>query len=1127
MSDLENRIVELLREASQPYPLNFIALKLPEARHQEVKSAIDRLKQSGKVTYSSYGVELTTSAFCDDSVVKYHDVADLPNEIAETLSRTIQPGQLSPTKAGQAEVAFFNEPPAAADCPDSHDRSPFAGMSEQAIEAYFESLPWNLDVSRPASNKGEFAEQPRDAVKGDSCPCPSQPLFYCDSIDTLGLSGRTNNALANHGIKTLLDVAFCDSLDNIRGIGRSCTEDLVERLEIYAKPVNDEQLSEMSTWYGSHLPTHGLFFDHYGMLRFVNKPAQEGTRYGQCPTDLQSLNLGFIALPKLVIKKLEKRGISTVNQLCAYSKYDLIKTFGFSCGSVAKVVEELEFLGIRLAPEDTTHASLPTSTIISTPKRKQALNPVAQTAADVLKEWSIPLYEPVSSRWLNHKFDGVGHEEANERLRALLSGNHTELMSVCQAAIYRWANGQKKQTANNGAEPQAFALTADWWWQEAASAICESELDLKLSADGMWIRFCLPSLHDWLETLPNNDTTKALKLRLSGATLQEVGEQLGVTRERARQMQVKALKEAPALMEDGFSSLFEMHRVNRALFCSITNCGPDVYNYLNLKYHRKRQKHHNVAAQQDMSIPEDIRKAIESYLVAESRKSMVKTEHGYVKADRKSAILCAMNRLASSGREIVNSDELFNELKKLVDEKVFPAKIMPGTARNLFAQIQRTGILMAPAQKHLRLHDFSAYDYDDLRDHLEELSENSIECSTRLLFEQWPDLMTELDIRDYKELHYTIKTRLGDMHIGVYSLGRSPMITLGRQSGKSCRTRQIAGLIEEMAPVSRTDLANEYQRRYKVDKNTFLAAFLNDFQQYRLGDYYSIKTTPFTADEMDCVGSILGTHDYFPLSIARQLFRGTFPTSKATVCDESLRLLGYSISESLIVKDGIDLNWSFAKAIADLNKFGEGDEGFSSDVFKHTRFMAALNKKLRSLSLIEYDHHKYVKTCYLDDVYGVAKADIEEFISKVTETIPAGEPFTVQRLRNLGLAHKVDKALVSEEFDDKLLQGMLSAGTATTGLRTSSINNTTIFCSGVTSIDAPHYIEHVVKREDEPLELEDLLDILKREDGIITTAPVLRQLIQRSSLYFVPSLDEMVFLNENEYDSYISDLLGA
>lgn len=661
------------------------------------------------------------------------------------------------------------------------------------------------------------------------------------------------------------------------------------------------------------------------------------------------------------------------------------------------------------------------------------------------------------------------------------------------------------------------------WWQNAATTAGHEIPGLQYLPDENKLLFSPPLLHDWIESLPDDNATNALKKRLDGLTLEEAGSELGVTRERVRQLQEKLLKKAPVLREDSYGPLFEKYKIDQALFCKIANCRPEVYHYLELRHHgKRRQTSHIAAAQQDASIPKNAREAISVYLVTKSRKNMVQIDGDYVRTDRRSAVLYVMKRLAPSGSELLDNDTLYSELESLVKDHGFPKSMLPPNSRSLFSWIQRTSFIMAPMQKHLRLHDFGDYEYDDLRDCLEVMSEQNIECSAQLIFETWPDVMSDLDIHDCNELHYTIKTQLGDKCRGVYSLGRNPMVTLG----KADRSKQIKELIEEMGPISRNDLADEYNRRYKVPQASFLASFLGDFQQYRSGNIYSIKSKGFTNDERDYVLSILDGCDYFSLSLARQQFRGTFPTSKAAICDESLKPLGYSITQSLVVKDGVNIRQAFAKTIEGLDKFKEGDDGFSPDVFSHSQLVSVLNVRLRNLSLVECGPRQYVKTEYLTKMYDVTKADIEQFIHVVSSSIPAGEPFTVQRLRGMGLSHKVDNALVTGEFDDGLLQGMLSAGPTTTGFRTSSIGNVTLFCSGVNSIDAPRYIESVIQREG-ALELEDLLDILDREDGIATTAPILRQLIQRSTLFCVPSLDEMVFSSENDYNDYINDLLNG
>ncbi|WP_293835477.1 hypothetical protein [uncultured Parolsenella sp.] len=1135
--DLNDRIVDLLKKSGSPTPPSFIAFQLPGVQFQEVAQAVSELKAQGVVEVISEGVQLAKATGRNG----VNGSTGIEGAItAEPPSVKIQPHvNRSATISSEPKPKQMQVPsPILGTTEEEHHQCSFVNMSNSEIDSIFETLQSNMtahsttysDTTEVLLGNRYVEQEPstsEPAEEESDGPQSFRPLRYSDSINLLGLSTRTVNVLGNNEFLTILDLALCESPGTVKGLGRLGIEEIRSSLKKHAVILSEAEHDRLASWYQESIPTDGLIFDQFGTLRSIARGANQlesDRQGGECSSDAREQSTKSLGLSDSTLASLRRAGVLTAGKLCTYSENDLVHLFKLSRRQTAEVVEVLLRYGAHLAPKHRCGDEEP-DVFINTPRQIATLGSSAWTAAKSLEEQQVPLYEPMSSLWLNCEFDGIeaSSESIEKHLDTLLNVLSSSIQVACESVISCWVAECRTKMEDGHAESQTRIIPSTGWWQNAATTAGRETSELQYLPGENRLLFSPSTLHDWIESLPDDNAANALKKRLDGLTLEEAGSELGVTREGVRQLQERLLNKAPVLREDIYAPLFEKYKVDQALFCKIANCGPEVYRYLELRHHgRRRQTSHIAAAQQDTSVPESAREAISAYLVTKSHKGMVQIDGVYVRADRRSAVLYAMKRLTSLGSEVLDTETLYSELEGFVKEYDFPKSMLPASSRNLFAWIQRTGFIMAPMQKHLRLHDFSDYEYDDLRDCLEVMAELNIECSAQLIFETWPDVMFDLDIRDCNELHYTIKTQLGDKCQGVYSLGRNPMVTLGEAD----RSEQIKELIEEMAPVSRNDLAEEYNRRYKVSQASFLASFLGDFQQYRSGNIYSIKSMGFTNDERDYVLSILDCCDYFSLSLARQQFRGTFPASKAAICDESLQPLGYSITQSLVVKDGVNIRQAFVKMIEGLDKFKEGDDGFSPDVFAHSQLASELNMRLRSLSLVECGPRQYVKTEYLTKMYDVTKADIEQFIHVVSSSIPAGEPFTVQRLRGMGLSHKVDNALVTGEFDDGLLQGMLSAGPTITGFRTSSIGNVTLFCSGVNSIDAPRYIESVIQREG-ALELEDLLDILDREDGIATTAPILRQLIQRSTLFCVPSLDEMVFSSENDYNDYINDLLNG
>ena len=84
------------------------------------------------------------------------------------------------------------------------------------------------------------------------------------------------------------------------------------------------------------------------------------------------------------------------------------------------------------------------------------------------------------------------------------------------------------------------------------------ELLLELEREGgvsmgeVMVQRQYPSIQDFLRELPEGRNTDVLKARFTGRTLEEVGSEYDLTRERVRQITEKLLRKRPRLREDRY-----------------------------------------------------------------------------------------------------------------------------------------------------------------------------------------------------------------------------------------------------------------------------------------------------------------------------------------------------------------------------------------------------------------------------------------------------------------------------------------------------------------------------------------------------------------------------------------------
>ena len=118
-------------------------------------------------------------------------------------------------------------------------------------------------------------------------------------------------------------------------------------------------------------------------------------------------------------------------------------------------------------------------------------------------------------------------------------------------------------------------------WLKAAKSLSERYADLSLDEQHRTISLKWSTAEEWLRSNPSRDNEIMLG-RLRGKTLQELGDELGLTRSRVQQIVEQVLASMPHVVEHKYLSLFENYQIEQSTFCSLTSLPESSFNYLSL-----------------------------------------------------------------------------------------------------------------------------------------------------------------------------------------------------------------------------------------------------------------------------------------------------------------------------------------------------------------------------------------------------------------------------------------------------------------------------------------------------------------------------------------------------------------
>jgi len=346
-----------------------------------------------------------------------------------------------------------------------------------------------------------------------------------------------------------------------------------------------------------------------------------------------------------------------------------------------------------------------------------------------------------------------------------------------------------------------------------------------------------------IEILEKDDKTsdthiEMLKLRMHGATLEEIALKYEITKERVRQIIVKTIKrvqkfkdmDGVIVSEERFKPLFEMYNFDEELFCTLTGQSHEVYMYL-----KATAKSGNLSVEElfsDMKVPKWFRNNWEEYC----RKS-VNSKYIFVTDDNN----CRIEKSRGSIKKYVISkycrnDIYFDDFISLYqnflekfgladDERL---RITESEMRSQENQIRDSEYVLWKQGKKFRYYNIKAGDYTELFDELNLGQYKDIEISTLKFFRDNPKLMKQYDIRDEYELHNLLRKIDCERINSHIEFGKTPYISFGYFDRKEL----IKEYMCKLAPISKENLAKAISEDYGYKEETILG------QLSHIDDYY-------------------------------------------------------------------------------------------------------------------------------------------------------------------------------------------------------------------------------------------------------------------------------------------------
>lgn len=522
--------------------------------------------------------------------------------------------------------------------------------------------------------------------------------------------------------------------------------------------------------------------------------------------------------------------------------------------------------------------------------------------------------------------------------------------------------------------------------------------------DGMKVKVLDKSLLDYAKQFKPENQYLALNYRLQGQTLQEVGENLNLTRERARQLIKKALIYLPGNVKESRNSYwFENYNLNRTMFYYLFE--DDGYNYLTLKYDEGEEPWENILYDEraDDSLKRKVTTKLQENQIILGEVSIIKKR------------LPILRYIIRNYCENITTHRELEELYSLfIEENIGTKEGLELDNRYVEARISDQDIVVERPKKQFRFYDYNEFDWELFYEELGLIEWMDMDLSTELIFNSNEQLMKDYNILNKYELHNIMKRTQKFIKEVEIKFVRTPHIIIGEAD----RNQQVKNLLFENSPIKKEQLAELYSKVYGVNKGSILANYFGAINEYLVNDTYIVRNIEISEDILNKLIEIVDNQTIIFVDDIRNEI-----SIKPSMVTLYLNQLGYKKYANYYISDYYNNTTELFDELY-FEKYEIIDAyKIPLKIWHLSSFGSQLFKKIYSMELVEFDNHKYINIKKLSKI-GLDKELFIQFRKEVLNLLKDNEYWSLSNILEVIDTTKIDEFGFDNIFYRSILRGV-------------------------------------------------------------------------------------------------------
>ena len=512
-----------------------------------------------------------------------------------------------------------------------------------------------------------------------------------------------------------------------------------------------------------------------------------------------------------------------------------------------------------------------------------------------------------------------------------------------------------------------------------------------------------------------------LQMRLQGKTLEEIGQECGLTKERIRQVIKKKTGEVRSRYamltgdhwfdEDYYLYFYEHYAFDRREASIWMGIPEGVWKYLDMMDVKQGKQQLENALDDHENLEIGLRLKVKNHL----NRSKIFVDGVWVDKKRSELEPVIARKFCREDLSFEMYAKAFNDFLEEeeipYDENLYYTDAVIRTRRNRLADAR---FILWKQNEQLRYYDIDSRDYTELLETLKLDIYENVEYSTVKFMREYPKLMEKYDIRDRYELHNLLRKIVPEGSFHDFHCGRMPEIIFGTFD----RDAAILDILIDMAPVRAQDLCERISEEYGYDPSVILGNYLQPFSIYYHDGIYSIDHKVMPAGRAEALHRML-PDDFYYIDEIRKTYASMFPDSDPEEINPyNLKSMGFIVLSRYVLQHYPSLeayceDLLTRADIVDLRPLRQR-------LTYVQMFSIKLMELKRSLDVIEFEPGQILNFRKLAKA-GITKDDLRNFCSAVYDHIPEKTYFSIQTLKADGFESELYDLGFSDWFYANLL----------------------------------------------------------------------------------------------------------